>query len=796
MQYGHFDDKKKEYVITNVQTPASWSNYLGSTRYGAIITNNAGGYSFFQSAVKGRFMRFRSNTIPMDQPGRYLYIRDQNSHDFWSASWQPVGKPMVQYKSVCRHGTAYTVIESTYSGIQSETRYFVPLGKDYEYWHCKITNTSGQKRSLRLFTYVEYATHFNMHQDIVNLQYTQYILRMREENGIIEQGVNVNLPADPHNLVDEDTSNYSFLGIAGVPVTGYDTDREKFIGLYGDYSKPETVVRGACAQSIAVGNNGCGSLQVDLELQPSESREFVVVMGIGLVDPTGKQAVEEAKDLTLVNKRFDELVKYWHSRLRQFTVSTPSAGFNSMINVWSPYNCLITFAWSRAASLVYAGERDGYGYRDTVQDLVSIPHIIPDETRQRLELMITGQVSTGGAMPVVSFLDHAPGKMQPPGEKEYRSDDCMWLFNAIPNYVKETGDTDFYLKVLPYADKGGDTVLGHMKRAMEFNLQRSGVHGLPCGLLADWNDCLELGHGGETVFVALQLYYAFGVYAEICERLNMSGEVEWAHKQKDILGKNIEKYAWDGDWYLRAYSEEGRVFGSKSSEEGSLWLNPQTWSVISGHAKGDRIEKVLDIVNQRLATDYGIMICDPPYKKEKLAVIRAVLFNERMKENGSIFNHTQGWVVMAEAIKGNGNRAFDYYKSFMPASQNERAEIRKIEPYVYSQSTHGRSSPRHGTSSLPWLTGAATWAYHSAVQYILGIRPEYDGITIDPCVPSDWKEFSVFRVFRGKTLNISIINQVGRQKGIRQLEVNGETIQGGFIHIEKLKETNTVKAYM
>jgi len=410
--------------------------------------------------------------------------------------------------------------------------------------------------------------------------------------------------------------------------------------------------------------------------------------------------------------------------------------------------------------------------------------------------MITGQVSTGGAMPVVSFLNHIPGKMKAPDEKEYRSDDSMWLFNAIPNYVKETGDLDFYSKVLPYADKGEDTVLGHMRRAIEFNLERSGVHGLPCGLLADWNDCLELGHGGETVFVALQLYYALGVYGEISHRLGKSQEAQWAGEQRATLGENIEKHAWDGDWYIRAYSEEGRVFGSKTCEEGSLWLNPQTWSVISGHAQGNRIDRVLEAVNKRLATDYGIMICDPPYKKEKLAVIRAVLFNESMKENGAIFNHTQGWVVMAEAIKGNGNRAFEYYESFMPASYSTRAELREIEPYVYSQSTHGNRSPRHGSARLPWLTGAATWAYFAAIQYVLGIRPEYDGITLDPCVPSDWNEFTITRVFRGKTLNIKIVNLHGREKGVEKIELNGKTISGNFIPVNELSETNYVLAYM
>ncbi len=796
MQYGIFDDEKKEYVITNPATPASWSNYLGSTKYGAIITNNAGGYSFYKSAARGHFMRFRTNTIPMDQPGRYIYIHDRENKDYWSASWQPVGKPLEKYKSICRHGSAYTIIESEYSGIKSETTYFVPLEKDYEYWLCKLTNESDKKRKLRLFTFVEYSNHWLLYQDIVNMQYSQYIIKMDCTDNIIEQGINVNLQPNNEDIVDEGTSKYTFLGVAGARVTGFDTDRQAFLGLYRTYANPVAVERGECFQSIAVGDNGCGALQIDVELEPGESTECVVVMGIGTASTTGKKAIEEASDLKLVKTRFTELVSYWHSRLNNFIIETPDTDFNSMINMWSAYNCLITFAWSRAASLIYAGERDGYGYRDTIQDMLGIIHILPDDARERLELMMTGQVSTGGAMPVVKFFDHKPGQMKPPEESEYRSDDCMWLFNAIPTYVKETGDIEFYNKVLPYADTGEDTVLGHMKRAIEFNLARSGKRGLPCGLLADWNDCLELGHGGETVFVAFQLYYALGVYAEICDMLDRPEESAWANDHREKLGINIEDHAWDGDWYLRAYSEDGLVFGSHRNDEGSLWLNPQTWSVISGHAGKKRSEKVLDIVHKRLATDYGLSICDPPYTKEKLNVIRAVLFNPGMKENGAIFNHTQGWVVMAEAIRGNGTRAFNYYKSTLPAAYNTEADLREIEPYVYSQSTHGKHSPRHGASRLPWLTGAATWAYYAGLQYILGIRPEYNGITIDPCIPKDWDQFRIKRVFRGKTLDIEVRNPNQVEKGIDRFEINGEVMEGNFIHEDKLKETNSIVAYL
>jgi len=422
-------------------------------------------------------------------------------------------------------------------------------------------------------------------------------------------------------------------------------------------------------------------------------------------------------------------------------------------------------AWSRAASLIYSGERDGLGYRDTVQDILGVLHTIPEEAGKRLELMITGQASTGGAMPVVKPFAHIPGKEKTPDEKEYRSDDCMWLFNAIPAYVKETGNIDFYNKTLPFADNGEDTVLGHLKRAIEFNLERSGTHGLPCGLLADWNDCLELGHDGETVFVAMQLRYALKTYIEINELFSNVVEIEWAKSNLTTLDENIEKHCWDGDWYVRAFRFDGSVFGSKQNEEGSCWLNPQTWSVLSGHAVPEKAESALMAVRENLATDCGVMVCAPPYQKADHRIVKAPLFNPGMKENASIFSHTQGWAVIAETMLGNGNQAYKYYRSFMPAAYNTKAEIRQIEPYVNCQFTHSTFSPRFGASRLPWLTGAATWGYFSASQYILGIQPDYDGLRIDPCIPEHWKNFTVKRRFRGKHFNIEVVNTKAVQKG-------------------------------
>jgi len=796
MQFGYFDDKNKEYVIERPDTPKSWSNYLGSTEYGAIITNNAGGYSFFQSAAQGRFMRMRFNSIPLDQPGRYFYLYDQDRKDYWSASWQPVGKPLDKYRSVCRHGTAYTIIESEYDKISTESTYFVPLDRDFECWLHKVTNKDNVKRRIRVFTFVEYANNWFLWQDFINLQYTQFILKMSVVDNIIDHGINVLLPDDSGDFDNHDGNRHTFFGALGANITGYDTDRDVFLGNYRSYNNPEVVEKGQCTNSLATGDNGCGVLQMDITLEPGESRELAVFMGIGKAAVEGKKVINEFQNIEKVHQEFGKVKQYWHSRLQGMNVKTPDAEFNSMTNMWSPLNCLMTYAWSRAASLVYSGERDGLGYRDTMQDLLGVLHTIPEDAGKRLQLMITGQISTGGAMPVVKPFAHNPGKENPPKEEEYRSDDCLWLFNTIPAYVKETGDIEFYDKVLPYADKGQDSVLGHMKRAIEFNLQRRDAHGLPCGLYADWNDCLELGHKGETVFVAFQLRYALKTYIEISDMLQRSEEAKWAQKHLETLDQNLQEHAWDGEWFLRAYRYDGMKFGSKENEEGSLWLNPQSWSVLSGHASPEQAQMVMKAVRERLASEYGVVIVDPPYAKTDHKVVKAPLFNQGMKENASIFSHTQGWAIIAETMLGHGDQAFTYYRTFMPAAYNTKAEIRQIEPYVNCQFTHSKHSPRFGASRLPWLTGAAAWSYYAATQYILGVQPDYNGLKIDPCIPSTWNEFQVTRIFRKKNLNITVKNDNGVQKGVQKIILNGKEIDGQFIQIDNMKENNDVIVIM
>jgi cellobiose phosphorylase len=613
---------------------------------------------------------------------------------------------------------------------------------------------------------------------------------------IIDHGTNVNLPYMPDNPGEKDQGRHTFLAVVGADVSGYDTDRTAFIGTYRGYANPVVVEQGQCTNSLAAGDNGCGTFQIDIALEPGETKEFLVLLGVGAAHDVGKRVVAEFSTVEKASEALARLKCHWHQRIRGLTVETPDAELNSMLNMWSAFNCLMTYAWSRAASLIYAGERDGLGYRDTVQDILGVLHAIPEEAVGRLELMITGQVSTGGAMPVVKAFTHRPGAEVPPAEEEYRSDDCLWLFNTVPAYVKETGDLSFYSKVLPYADKGQATVLGHLRRAIEFSLQRSGAHGLPCGLHADWNDCIRLGHQGESVFVAFQLRYALAVYLEISRLVAKADEEDWAQEQLARVDGNLEKHTWDGAWYLRAYAADGSKFGTDEMPEGKIFLNPQSWAVLSGHASDDKARQAMQSAHDRLATEWGLMLCDPPFVKTDFHIMLAALFNPGMKENASIFSHTQGWAVIAETMLGHGDRAYQYYRSYLPGAYNTKAEVREIEPYVYCQFTHSKYSPRAGASRVPWLSGSATWSFFAAAQHILGLRPEYDGLTIDPCIPADWKGFKATRTFRGKRVNVEVTNPRGVQKGVKRLVLNGETLEGNFIPAGKLAAENEVLVEM
>ncbi|MBQ8883656.1 MAG: N,N'-diacetylchitobiose phosphorylase, partial [Oscillospiraceae bacterium] len=786
MQYGYFDLKNKEYVITRPDTPAPWANYLGSPEYGAIISNNAGGYSFVKSGANGRHIRYRFNTN-ISLPGRYIYIRDNDTADYWSASWQPVGKPLDQYKSECHHGTAYTTMKADYSDIHSEVTYYVPLNKTYEVWRAKITNNSDKERNLSMFGFVEFTNENNYEQDQVNLQYTLFITRTSFEGNKIMQHINENSGKDATG------SNHRerFFGMVGADVKSYNGNLDSFIGPYRTYANPIAVENGVCDNAMNYNSNACGALQSEAKLAAGETIELIYV--VGQKDPAESTAILESyKEAGKVDAEVKELVDYWHGQLNNFQIETPSEEFNNMVNVWNAYQCFITFIWSRAASFIYCGLRNGYGYRDTVQDIQGIIHINPELAAEKIRFMISAQVDNGGGLPLVKFNHNAGHETVPDendensvyaketGHPSYRADDALWLFPTIVKYIGESGNKAFLDEVIVYANGGEDTVYDHLKNAIRFSMERLGAHSMPAGLHADWNDCLRMGKKGESTFVAFQLYYAMSVIKGYAEERNDTEYVQYIEKVQAELGKSLEA-CWDEDRFIRGIREDGVVVGAKKDPEASMWLNPQSWGVISGFASKEQAEKSMESVHELLNTPYGVKVMDPPYVDHYFDGALMHIFNPDTKENGGIFSQTQGWAILAESLLGHGDRAFEYFMESSPAAMNDKAEIRILEPYVHGQLTESTRSPYAGRSHVHWLTGTGSTVMVGCVEGICGMRPNAEGLVIDPSIPAAWDGFKIEKNFRGKHLSIDIQNPDHVQSGVKSVTVNGEKLDGNFV---------------
>ncbi len=793
MQYGFFDLENKEYVITRPDTPAPWCNYLGSPEYGAIISNNAGGYSFVKSGANGRIARNRFNTN-IALPGRYVYIRDNDYNDYWSASWQPVAKPLDKYKSECHHGTAYTTLKADYSEIHSEVTYYVPLNKTHEVWRTKITNNSDRYRNLSLFGFVELTNEDNYEQDQVNLQYTLFITRTSFEKNKILQHINENSGKDETGSNNKER----FFGMVGADVTAYNGNLDSFIGPYRSYSNPLAVERGFCDNKCNYNGNSCGALQSEIMVAPGETVEVIYVLG----QKNNAQAnaiLDEYKTKGKCDAEIKELVDYWHGELNNFQVETPSADFNNMVNVWNAYQCFITFIWSRAASLIYCGLRNGYGYRDTVQDIQGIIHINPELAAEKIRFMISAQVDNGGGLPLVKF-DHNAGHENIPddpdyvretGHPSYRADDALWLFPTIVKYIGESGNKAFLDEKIVYANGGEDTVYDHLKNAIRFSMERLGAHSMPAGLHADWNDCLRMGAKGESTFVAFQLYYAMSIIKGYAEDKNDVEYVSYIEKVQSELGESLSK-CWDDDRFIRGIREDGVVVGAKKDLEANMWLNPQSWGVISGFASSEQAETSMEKVHEILNTPYGVKLLEPPYVDHYFDGALMHIFNPDTKENGGIFSQTQGWAILAESLLGHGDRAFEYFVESSPASLNDRAEVRVLEPYVHGQFTESTRSPFEGRSHVHWLTGTGSTVMVGCVEGICGMRPNAEGLVIDPAIPSEWDGFKIEKNFRGKHLSIDIQNPNHVQSGVKSVTVNGEKIEGNFVCECKMTEQTDI----
>lgn len=801
MRYGYFDDEAREYVITRPDTPKSWSNYLGSRLYGGLITQNAGGYSFYKSGGTGRILRMRFNGVPIDEPGRFIYLRDDATGDYWSASWQPVGKPLdtehegapdpAKYRGKVRHGLGYSVFESQYAGIDTKFTAFVPKGQAFEHWVVEITNPGTEPRTISAFSYAELANEWHYRQDLENLQYSQYVVVGRYKDNFIHR-LNSN----------RDFSSENWFALSGADVTSYDIDRDVFLGPYRTQSAPLAVENGECFNSEVTGDNACASLHTRLELAPGETRQIVFTLGIGNPDKPwnhpaneaheelrpGRELVAEYTKPERLEAELQAIKDEWRDALAPLQVNTPDPELNSMVNVWHAYQTHMTFNWSRGVSFTEAGDRDGLGYRDTAQDILSIVHSIPEAAEERLSMLLTGLTNSGGAMPLVKPLTHNPGHEPTPDISEMRSDDALWLPISVSALIDETGDASYLNKVLPFSDHGEGTVLEHLEHALKFSLKYRGQNGLVMGLAADWNDCIQFGLEGESMFTTFLLANALKLYAELAEKVDQGDKASWAREQLEVVVEAAEK-AWDGDWYVRGISAVGAPLGSHKAEEGKIYLESNVWAAIAGVGDKDRAVRAMDSVHEHLFSEHGVALCDPPHTKPVEGIgLSLLVFPVGHKENGGIFCHANSWTIVAEGLLGRGNRAYEYYRSYLPAKYNDSAEIHQVEPYVYCQFTHGPTSPRFGQARNSWLTGTASWSYVGVTQYLLGVRPSTEGLEISPAIPSEWDGYSLRRLIRGAWVDINVTNPDHVESGVKSITVNGTPVSGKVVPNDLLSD--------
>ena len=782
MRFGHFDREKREYVIERPDTPMSWINYLGTAEYCGIISNNASGYGFYKSPKSGRHLRLRFNSIPMDRPGRYIYLRDNADADFWSATWQPVGKPLAAQRTICRHGLGYSLFESEYKGIRTNYRVFVPVDKPLEFWEIEVENVSDRERDLSLFTYAEWCF-WHMDQDLSNFQYILYTCRMGCQDGIIDYTLRW-----PQG--DEDKAFFTSL----LTVESFDTDREVFLGPYRHEGAPLAVEHGRCAGSIAVGGNPCAALQNRIRLKPGEKKYALFLLGIGDAEAVGRPLKERYRNREAVAADFAKVEAYWRERLAKFTCATPSDLVDTMVNTWNQYQCHTTFNWSRSASFNEAGGRDGLGYRDTNQDALGVVHAIPTQVRAKLVDLLKGQLSEGYAAHGIQPLTWRQGRDNQVDPGQIYSDDHLWLLLSIPAYLRETGEAAFLAERVPYCDEGEAAVYDHLRRALEFSWGKRGPHGLLLGMRADWNDCINLRGKGESIWSTLLYDRGLSEFITLAERLGKKADAKRYRGYQTEIRRMLDAHAWDGAWFLRGYLDSGRKLGGRESDQAKIFINSQTWAVISGAAPRARALAAMDSLHARLATEHGIVKNSPAYRETDNEVGAITSFPPGLKENGGIFCHANTWAVIAECLLGRGDRAFEYYLSFLPAAKNDRAELYTMEPYVYSQFITGKEHPYHfGRARNSWLTGTAAWSFVAVSQYILGVRAEYDGLTVDPCIPAAWDGFTVNRAFRGKHFRIAVSNPRHVNQGVASLAVNGETVEGTLIPLGVMKEENMVE---
>lgn len=763
MNYGYFDNQNKEYVITRPDTPTPWMNYLGNGGFSGMISNNAGGLLFDGDPGNRRLTRYKYNNLPMDRPGRYLYIRDMDTGEYWSAAWQPVMKPYEAYE--CRHGLGYTTIRTQTNGIETEITYYIPQGKKYEIWNGRIRNLSGRPRHLKLFSYMEFS-YFNASVD-VTAEWARYEMLCDCQDGIIicDSAVEV----CPTGMM------YGVMGTS-LPVEGYDCYRDRFIGLYRSESNPLAVELGQSGNTHVGADQICGSLSSSVMLDTDAQVDFRYTVGI--VDHRSKAAemVREATDADLAAAALARIRSSWKTHLQYCQVKTPDEDMNTMLNIWHAYQCKMTFDWSRFISYYERGIVRGWGFRDSMQDVLGVMHALAPEARERIKTLLSIQASNGNARTV-----YYPATGQSIGGG--RSDDHIWSIFSVCTYLRETGDYGFLKENVAWVDGGEGTVEEHLIRGLEFTRQNLGDHGIPNFLNSDWNDSICLinkDRKAESAFVFFQAAHAAYELVQLYTHLKDAQRLAWAQEYYEWC-RQTYLVLWDGKWFLRAYLSTGEKFGTDEDEENKIFLNPQSWAVLSRLPSAQQSNSAMDEVFSRLFCKFGLISHAPasskyfPEKKSFMAFPRGI------KENGGVFCHANTWAVIAETLLGRDNEAFEIYRSSIPARRNDLAEQTLIEPYVYGSAQLGPDHERFGAGSNSWLTGTASWMYFAATQHILGFRPDYDGIVIDPHIPDAWDGFTMERVYRGTLCHLQVSKTAGTPIQVEQILLNGQPLERGFV---------------
>lgn len=798
MKYGYFDDANREYVITAPETPSPWINYSGNQDFFSLISNTAGGYCFYKDARLRRVTRYRYNNVPVDSGGRYFYIRDQKG-DFWSPGWSPVKRALDKYE--CRHGLGYTSIYGERGGIGAEVLVFVPQNFNGEIHKVSVRNTNGGTKKITLFSFIEWCL-WNAYDDMTNFQRNFNTGEVEVEDNTIY-----------HKTEYRERRNHYAFYSANTEMTGFDTDRKSFLGQYNGFDSPKAVIAGKSTNSIADGWSPIASHSFDITLQTGEQRDFVFVLGYveneddnkweapGIINKRkAKEMIAGFSTVKQVEDAFIELKNYWSGLLSKYEISSHDEKLNRMVNIWNQYQCMVTFNMSRSASYFESGIGRGMGFRDSNQDILGFVHQLPDRARERILDLAATQLEDGGAY-------HQYQPLTKKGNNEVGgnfNDDPLWLILSTAAYIKETGDFGILDEMAPFDNDPAKaaSLFEHIRRSFYHVVNNLGPHGLPLIGRADWNDCLNLncfstapdesyqtttskdGRVAESVLIAGMFVYIGNDFVKICENIGLKEEADAAKAHIRKMGESVIKYGFDGEWFLRAYDDFGNKVGSGENEEGKIFIETQGFCSMAEIGLEDGlVEKALNSAWKYLNTKHGMVLVNPAYTKYHVELGEISSYPPGYKENAGIFCHNNPWIMAGETVLGRGDKAFECYSAIAPAYREEISDLHRMEPYVYSQMIAGKDASRHGEAKNSWLTGTAAWNFVAISQFILGIRPDYRGLAIDPCIPAVWDGFSVTRSFRGAVYDIRITNPQHVSKGVRSITVDGARVKGNILPV-------------